>query len=621
MIYLLLSLVLLWPALGWGQTIVASGTAYPTWSDPNSCVAPCAVLFDAQASTHSTLSEEDEWKAMQYEWDFNDTDCTDGADTWPEGNPHNRDKCSDLGPVAGHVYEAAGTYYATVTVSYPGATSQSDDTNSFTVVAADSFYPTTATECVRDDATPNNWTGCPTGATQTTSADFDAAIGATPAADTRYLFRRGDTFAQGTTINLVNDGITIGAWGDSQSAKPHIDAGGRAFYIDDNVRIMDLDYDGTDAANVEWLRESGVANVPYASHVLIYRVDVADYWSFITIDMDGATEEFWDTIHDIAVVDCTNSSQPAVGGPVFVYAQRFMFMGNNLGSIPSYHQFRLPFVRPGVVSHNYIGPITTDSARHQLKIHGDQLTGEPTRASGHIVFGDNYLVAGVNKHVAEMSSSGARNTRIEYLRFERNYIELHATTATNIGLLMGANDSLVANNIVFAPAAAVPAYQHLKCGKKDAYQLNAPDAVWFANNTCLNLDSEDFSGGYDCIRINADCTNAVVKNTLMYAPNTAQETVLDDGGPSTDDGGATNLAASSNPFTESSWDDPNDYQITDGSEAEGEGVHQNSVPEDYGLRTRDSELPDVGAWLFNELEEEEEEAPPPTSGVHSEGSF
>jgi hypothetical protein len=65
----LLAVLSLLAAPVYAQTIVADIVA----SRSTGCVAPCAVLFDATGSTHSTMADDDEFHELLYEWDFDDS--------------------------------------------------------------------------------------------------------------------------------------------------------------------------------------------------------------------------------------------------------------------------------------------------------------------------------------------------------------------------------------------------------------------------------------------------------------------------------------------------------------------------------------------------------------------
>src|SRR3989344_9413013 len=159
-----------------GSVITAFATA-----NYASFVAPCAVFFDATESTHSTLDSVKEFLFMDYMWEFNDPYCTNQV--W---NASGKSKCSDRGPVAGHVYETPGTYEATLYVSYDGETDTAV-TSQITVTNPDTVYNGANTICLRADNSPDTWDGCPNGANQITNSDLDTAMGTTPTGNQRWL--------------------------------------------------------------------------------------------------------------------------------------------------------------------------------------------------------------------------------------------------------------------------------------------------------------------------------------------------------------------------------------------------------------------------------------------------
>jgi hypothetical protein len=320
----------------------------------------------------------------------------------------------------------------------------------------------------------------------------------------------------------------------------------------------------------------------------------------------NTAKTFWDEIVNVGVFESTFASRP-YGISWFIYAQRFLAMGNSLESVDvAEHQIRMPFVRPGVTAHNYVGPITGGTLGLQLKYHGDitSTAADENRPdyAGHHVVSDNHLHTGSNEHVAEITGSGGgQNTHIERFRFERNYMTVNGTSDSfHAGLYIGARDSLVADNIVLFNAAGTPPWMGYRCYMKSD-QGSPADGIWFVNNTCAGDDNGNYPGwGAVCVHVSSYCTNSVAKNNLFYMPNMADsQTHVFREDAATDD--SNNVEASSNPFVvgAGSWNDPNDLQITLNSDAEGAGVKQDMVLDDYGLRTRDPNDADVGAWAYN----------------------
>jgi hypothetical protein len=205
--------------------------------------APLYVHFDGTATAAATLTDYP-FHELDYSWDFDDV----GAGSWTYGI--NTDKNKAYGPVAAHVFETAGTYTVTLSVTDGDQTSTNGD-NPITIVVADpdTTFAGTATVCVSNDT---DWTGAPSGSNNVTSSDFDAMLVAHGGAGKRVLFKRDDTFSCSaqTTISGVGP-YTVGAFGSG--AKPIVQMTGGIVSTNavfargsnsSNFRVMDLNFDG-----------------------------------------------------------------------------------------------------------------------------------------------------------------------------------------------------------------------------------------------------------------------------------------------------------------------------------------------------------------------------------------
>jgi hypothetical protein len=186
------------------------------------CVAPCAVHFDATATSDPAYARE--FHSLDYAWSFGDP----GAGSWRfgaaahDGRPW--PKNHDVGPIAGHVYESASgsPYTVTLTVTNP-AGETATATAQVVVVDPDAHFPDTDTYCFANDS--RGFQGCPLdtdgdGACDVedncvVTSDFDLALtagdscnGSADCCDAdaqsgrRCLFARGDTFAQDVDAGL-----------------------------------------------------------------------------------------------------------------------------------------------------------------------------------------------------------------------------------------------------------------------------------------------------------------------------------------------------------------------------------------------------------------------------------
>ena len=97
-------------------TITITITPHLCTTGGESCPAPQAIHFSARGTTCSTSEcddspmAEEAFHSLHYSWDFGDS----GSGTW---NSNGRSKNTDIGPIAVHVYDTAGTKTVTLTVT------------------------------------------------------------------------------------------------------------------------------------------------------------------------------------------------------------------------------------------------------------------------------------------------------------------------------------------------------------------------------------------------------------------------------------------------------------------------------------------------------------------------
>src|SRR4030066_531277 len=159
-------------------------------------VAPLAVFVDASGTTDIGVTTRP-FHDLEYTWSFGDP----GSGTWASGaQPGVSSKNSATGPVAAHVFETPGTYPVTLTV-FDGTNTATTNTT-ITVQDPDTVFAGTNTICF---STSGTFTGCPAGATQTTTSNFVTAI-ANQTTNKRLLFRRGETFTAASTAAITVTG-------------------------------------------------------------------------------------------------------------------------------------------------------------------------------------------------------------------------------------------------------------------------------------------------------------------------------------------------------------------------------------------------------------------------------
>ena len=154
---------------GGGSTISASFAAQPL-GHSTQCIAPCLVLFDAQATTDSSVTRP--FHELDYRWSFNDSAPGTGVTGY--------DLNYARGPLASHMFETPGTYSADLTVCNPSGDCAATSSN---VVVQDPLtYFSGSIYCVSTGTNFTDW--CPSGATQVGSqTNFDTALETTPNVD------------------------------------------------------------------------------------------------------------------------------------------------------------------------------------------------------------------------------------------------------------------------------------------------------------------------------------------------------------------------------------------------------------------------------------------------------
>ena len=172
------------------------------------CIAPCGIFFEAQLNDDFGVDRP--FHELSYQWRFGDENAEFQAlpDDFPE---EFRDANSAQGPMAGHVFERAGTYEVTLTVSAPDR-SFTDTEVTITVLDADEFYAGNQTICYSKNG---DFDGCPNGALRYTDL-ANAASNIFSTSFTRLLLRAGEeTVLEWAIESRGTQDVQIGRFGDS----------------------------------------------------------------------------------------------------------------------------------------------------------------------------------------------------------------------------------------------------------------------------------------------------------------------------------------------------------------------------------------------------------------------
>jgi PKD repeat protein len=537
-----------------------------------SCVAPCAIFFDARATTDADIPQK--WRQyvdLTYVWDFGDP----GSGNWSHG-ASNHSRNIDTGYVAGHLYENPGTYLVRLTVS--DGTQSSVATTTVSISDPDTHWSGTDTICISNDT---NHTGCPAGARQVSNVtDFDAALNnpdmCNIASDSvRCLFKRGDTFAVDSNTNVRNPGPSvIGAYGSG--AKPIIRVSTAITLLtprstNADLRVMDLSVAGTDV-DTEFLEHAGSP----VRQLLMLRVEVRDCETFADL-MAGSAYIAGESMHDqIAIVDSISHSNAGGGFDLFMGAERLLFMGNDFGDKGGpQHVVRFNYIHGGVISHNSLGRSCGDS-QHVVKIHNthhEDLGVWGGNCSREFVFADN-LVDGceANDLDAEIGPNSSRGEEcVEHFLVERNHFRQDLNGKPYHRSLVVSGHGVAVRNNVFdlSGEAHVGGPIGLTVRDKVPTQTSHPVDNRIYNNTCFTSDNP--TKGV-CIMMTSAVDRAIVKNNMLWAshPSASVALVEDEGTNATycSSGagiGDCNRTFTENPFVSSSPRNAEDYKLHSGA--------------------------------------------------------
>jgi PKD repeat protein len=502
-------------------------------------VAPLFVHFDATATTADGIARP--FHELGFEWNFDDA----GAGTWTYSG---RSKETATGAIAAHVFDDPGEYNVVLTVRTPDG-----ETAAVTVIVEvedpDLVYSGNDTVCV---ANGGGFAGCPSGALQVTSGDFDASLSSNMGTGKRILFRRGDTFAcDATTYPDFPGPSTIGAFGSGDL--PVINTTSFVLCLSDgglvdDMRIMDLDMRDSGDNRMLWTE-----NV--VSNLLVYRVH-ADGFSNGAIQL-GVTPYH----NDIGVVEC--NLENTVGAVVFANGNRTGWLGNRMYN-SGYHVCRLDTIQRTVVAHNHFEGAAHDKLELTMRCEN---TG--VAECQFWVVSDNSFQGVLSDWTSEFGNGSAgHEDQTSNVIIERNYYVAGPVTQTHMNTF--ADDVTVRNNLM------VGADTGIRLGRFGNEGPHVNDQA--VNNTCYTDGNVDAL----CVTIDADVSQSLAANNLMAAPNAwRRRGAYDHNGTNTLE---TNYAVESAAFATEPPSAPYDFALTAAS------VDLIDTGSPYGLATGDYAL-------------------------------
>lgn len=582
-------LALALPALGAGTAYGLSASAV---ASRTSGVAPLAVFFDARGSSDTGTSSDSMFLDATYAWNFGDTSCAARGDVWQYSG---KSKCSDMGPVAGHVYETPGTYTATLTVKHGSQTATKQVT--ITVQNPNQVFSSTKTVCI---STNGDFTGCPSGAQQVTnSGDFTQILGTYLKSGSRVLFHAGQRWSNAGSYKYQFSSPTlIGSFG--AGAKPVINQGTSTMFTfawgSSGLTIRDLEIAGNNNASSGIFISTGVTG--QTGDLLVFRVDVHNVAHPFGPDMRGGQPGTSQINHDLAFVECSSLNRPANNGnnDFFGGGERLLFMGNNFGDEQGIeHDLRFVYLNGAVISHNSLGR-TLPSNKSVIKMH-DITNGSPCTQAVEVA--NNEVDSGQSILTMSFGPQDKAHTAecVRLVRIERNHMKF---TGNGFKVVQVGGDAMLVADNVFDLSNARSGVTPIGVVVSSLASGQTPSNNRIYNNTCY--ESAGSSLPPACVRLESGTANSTVRNNLVYAPSFSGATALQDYS-SQGTVQSNNLVASSNPFAQTNPSLPQDFKLKPGSSAVDAG--SNTVPTtgaDYsdvaGSRLSGASV-DIGAWELN----------------------
>lgn len=461
--------------------------------------APLGVVLDCTGTTDADTSKP--FHDLLYRHTFGDP----GSGIWSNGANTNASKNVATGPIAAHVYETAGTYTITSTVT--DGTNIARTTNTITVADPDTTYASTATVCFFNSSVGS---GCPSGATETSSSDWDAAIASCRGTTKRCLFKRGDTFTASANSAISTAGpMTIGAYGSG--ALPIVSMGTTAKGILLNnaavtdLRIMDIDILGGSAVDSN---QNGISLTAAAATVTVLRVTMREVGG-TTIAMAPGSN-----------VGCTNCvvqdsdiSANYSGYPVQATFYSSALLGNEITFGAGFAASRLQQVQKTVIAHNTVtGGALSQGGNMTIRAHPHSTTAEDTF---YVVVSDNKYIQGTaSERSLAFEGSVGGDERIYDVVVERNWIVGQSTASGNTCLFLKtiATRMTIRNNLITIGDNCA-SYRGIDVRKEGTSPV--PTDINIYNNTLYSSVTGTINGTW----LSADATNTIVKNNICWFDN------------------------------------------------------------------------------------------------------
>lgn len=475
---------------------------------------PLAVGFNATAtvSGHTTNPSHD----LLYFWNFDDA----AGETWAHGPNTGLDKNVAFGPVAGHVFKTAGVRNPQLVVldGRGNSASLSVTITGTAWAAADTIY-------IANGALPvAGVNGVESGATYYNESTW-AGVASRWATNKRIMLKRGDTWAcaastavpAGCQIDSYGSGTyaTVTSSGDNQ-VPFSLNAG------QNDVRICNVQHTGP-RTNIADSGTIYTSNTPPTNLLVLNVVSTGTTYGLITAS---------GTANEIFIQDCDFQEHDSNGvgylaSNICLYVSHvygLYILGSKFSKAAS-HTVRLNGVQRCVVDSCHIDEPAQNlgTSSHALTIReiGDNTGTWPGEWTEDVVISNCYIASDRVQWTFHIHHAGALFAgRFRRILVERNFID-----AKNLCFITEAQETLTfRSNICITQDwdNAIIVYNG-NTATPDASP--DPDGLQFYNNTIYCTRA----GMFNAFQLGGSVTaitNTVIRNNLIYAPNSTSRSLI-----------------------------------------------------------------------------------------------
>lgn len=497
-----------------------------TASRSEGCVAPCAVFFDATAT--SDPSTDAPFHDLDHRWDFGD----ERGERWSvSGLPKN----VAVGGIAGHLFTHPGSFTVTLRVTNRAGESATA-TRTIRVDDPDVVFAGGRTVCVSG---AGDFRGCPAGAAHARSGDFDASVANAPGR--RTLLRRGETFAWDRVVRLADAsgaGASIGVFGEGDARATLRAAPGTRAVIDpgNDWRVAHVELVASAAKESAIDEKGGVARFTL--------------WDAEVRGFDGCAT-FWSPPKpdaEIAVVDvrCRDFPDPGTGTKFYEDTERSMFLGLEIDKgdprdprDQTEFAYRTVYSQKKLIQHGLFKGRAPNHSKSLLQLRHCSAIGpwaqrcpDGGTPSRYVIVSDNHFIEGGGPRamtvirICDHGTCGGRpgeSQRIEDYVFERNLFQVDvrdvATERLASVFQLQSSRTTIRNNVADLQgwpqggprrvifAFAVPPSNPAR---------DPGGRVWILNNTIYV--GRDYPGSFDLCGTPGAIDASACANNLVYAP-------------------------------------------------------------------------------------------------------